>query len=321
MLLWEFFMNHIFPFSDDNKRYHTWNYHLRHQFHSKVFKVSLNAGFTCPNIDGSKGVGGCTYCSDAGSGDFAGNPQQSLAVQFDTIKEKLHQKWPQAKYIAYFQAHTNTYAPLAVLKQCYEQVLQFDNVVGLSIATRADCITEEIADYLAQLSQKTYLIVELGLQSYFDKTGERINRCHTYADFLQGYERLRQRNILVCVHIINGLPGETPEMMLETVRQLSQLEIHCIKIHLLHVLKHTKIAKQLQQKQFDLLTLEEYVKIVCDQLELLPPEVIIQRITGDADKEKLIGPLWSLKKFVVMNEIDKELVRRNSFQGIHYQKG
>lgn len=313
-------MQNPFPYSDDNKRYHTWNYHLRHRFGGKVFKVSLNAGFTCPNLDGSKGFGGCTYCSSDGSGDFAGNPQEPLAIQFETIKQSLHHKWPDARYIAYFQAHTNTYAPLTTLRRCYEEVLTFPNVVGLSIATRADCITEEIADYLVDLNRRTYLIVELGLQSVFDATGERINRCHTYADFLQGYRLLRERNIPVCVHIINGLPGENREMMLETVRTLAQLDLHCIKIHLLHVLQNTAIAKQLERGEFSLLSLEDYVQIVCDQLELLPPEVIIQRITGDGDKEKLIGPLWSLKKFVVMNQIDKELARRNSFQGRLFRK-
>ncbi|MGI5959121.1 MAG: TIGR01212 family radical SAM protein [Massiliimalia sp.] len=313
-------MNNPFPYSDDNKRYHTWNYHLRHKFHSKVFKVSLDAGFTCPNIDGSKGTGGCTYCSDRGSGDFAGNPSLPLKVQFQQVKDQLLHKWPQAKYIAYFQAHTNTYAPLSVLKQCFEEVLSYDNVVGLSIATRADCISRETADYLAELNQRTYLIIELGLQSVFDQTGERINRCHSYQDFLHGYEMLTQRNIPVCVHIIDGLPGENREMMLQTARQVGLLRPHCVKIHLLHVLKNTKIADELARGEFELLSLEEYVQIVCDQLELLPPETVLQRITGDGDPEKLIGPLWSLKKFVVMNEIDKEMVRRNSMQGIRFQK-
>lgn len=311
-------MTNPFPYSDDNKRYHTWNYHLRHRFGGKIFKVSLNAGFTCPNIDGSKGVGGCTYCSDKGSGDFAGNPLEPLAVQFETVKTQLHQKWPNANYIAYFQAHTNTYAPLEKLKACFEEVLAYSNVVGLSIATRADCITEEIADYLEQLSKRTYLIVELGLQTVFDQTGQRINRCHNYADFLHGYHLLQIRGIQICVHIINGLPGETPDMMLETVRTISQLHLHSVKIHLLHVLTGTAIARELEQGDFQLLSLEDYLQIVCNQLELLPQHVVIQRITGDGDPEKLIGPKWSLKKFVVMNEIDKELLRRNSFQGAKY---
>lgn len=269
-------MKNPFPYSDDNKRYHTWNYHLRTTFHSKVFKVSLNAGFTCPNLDGTKGFGGCTYCSGEGSGDFAGNPEKPLQVQFDEIREKLHRKWPEAFYIPYFQAHTNTYAPLPILQRCFEEVLGYDKVVGLAIATRADCISEETADYLAKLSRRTYLIVELGLQSTFDETGRRINRCHSYEDFLKGYRLLQDREIPVCVHMINGLPGETKEMMVENFRRIAQLDLHAVKIHLLHVLRDTAIEQELRRGAFSLMTLEDYVSVVCDQLELLPPEVIIQ---------------------------------------------
>ena len=308
-------MGSPFPYSKDNKRYHTWNYHLNQLCGGKVFKVSLNAGFTCPNIDGTKGYGGCTYCSNAGSGDFAGNPNDDLVRQFEQVKTALHQKWPQAKYIGYFQAFTNTYAPLPVLREKYETILALDNVVGLSIATRADALPDEVVDYLAELSQRTYLVVELGLQTIHDETGKRINRGHSYAEFRAGYQKLRERGIPVCVHIINGLPGETREMMLETVRELAKLELHCIKIHLLHLLKGTAMAAEYARGEFELLSLEEYVQIVCDQLELLPPEVVVQRLTGDGAKDDLIGPLWSLKKFVVLNEIDKELVQRDSFQG------
>ena len=168
-----------FKYSDDNKRYHTWNYHLRHKFGGKVFKVALNAGFTCPNIDGTKGTGGCTYCSSLGSGDFAGDAQQTILEQFNEVKTKMHQKWPEAKYIPYFQAHTNTYAPAEVLRAKFEPVLAQENVVGISIATRADCLNPDALEYLSELNERTYLIVELGLQSIFDKTGEHINRCHS----------------------------------------------------------------------------------------------------------------------------------------------
>ena len=309
-------MENPFPFSDDNKRYHTQNYYLRHRFGGKVFKVSLNAGLTCPNIDGSKGIGGCSYCS-AGSGDFAGNPLLSIPEQFKEVKNKMESKWS-GKYIAYFQANTNTYAPLPKLRELFESALAQENVVGLSIATRPDCIEDDVADYLAGLSKRTYLTVELGLQTVHDITGERINRCHTYADFLKGYEKLHDRGINVCAHIINGLPSETHEMMLETARELSRLDLHSVKIHLLHVIKGTRIANEYLRGEFSLLSLEDYVQIVCDQIELFRKEVIIQRVTGDGNKETLIGPLWSLKKFVVMNEIDKEFVRRNSFQGKKY---
>ncbi len=311
-------MENIFPYSDDNKRYHTWNYHLRHTFGSKVMKISLNAGFTCPNIDGSKGVGGCTYCSSEGSGDFAGDPSLRLLEQFDEVRTRMHKKWSEGKYMPYFQAHTNTYAPVSVLRQCFEPLLRQKDVVGLSIATRADCLGDDVLDYLADLNKRTYLIVELGLQSIFDKTGERINRCHTYAEFLDGYNKLRERNIRVCVHLIDGLPGETKEMMIESAKAVAALKPYCVKLHLLHILKGTPIAAELERGEFKLLELEEYVDIIVSQLEVFSPETVIQRLTGDGAKDSLIGPLWSLKKFVVLNEIDKEMLRRDTYQGAKF---
>lgn len=310
----------MFKYSNNNKNYHTLDYYLKNKFNEKVFKVSLNAGFSCPNLDGTKGKGGCIYCSNKGSGDFAGNPLKDIKEQFDTIKNRMHLKWKDGKYIAYFQAFTNTYAPLEVLKKHFEYALTLENVVGISISTRPDCLPLNVVEYLKDLSKRTFLVVELGLQSIHDETGKIINRCHTFKDFLEGYEKLKSRNINVCVHIINGLPYETKNMMLETVRQISHLEMHSIKIHLLHILKGTKICKMHEQNLFKTLSLEEYVDIVCDQIELLPPETIVQRVTGDGGKEHLIAPLWSLKKFVVMNEIDKEFVRRKSFQGINFNK-
>lgn len=304
-----------FRFTLDNKRYHTYNYFLRTKFGGKVMKISLNGGFTCPNIDGTKGIGGCTYCSSSGSGDFAGNPSLDIHRQFEEVKAMMTNKW-EGKYIAYFQANTNTYAPLSRLKTLYESALSEKDVIGLSIATRADCISEEIADYLKELSEKTYLTVELGLQTIHDKTGERINRCHSYADFLKGYNMIKERGIPVCVHLINGLPGETREMMVETAREVGKLNPDFVKLHLLHIIKGTKIAEEFERGEFSLMTLPEYVSVICDQLEVLPQETVIQRVTGDGKKEDLIGPMWSLKKFVVMNEIDKEMVRRNSHQGI-----
>lgn len=308
-------MQNQFLYSNDNKRYHTWNYHLHQKFGQKVFKVALNAGFTCPNIDGSKGRGGCTYCSSSGSGDFAGDPGQALLSQFEEVRLRMHQKWPQAKYIPYFQAHTNTYAPAQVLRQRFEGVLEQEGVVGISIATRADCLEADVLEYLSELNQRTYLVVELGLQSIFDSTGERINRCHTYKEFLEGYQKLKERGILVCVHLIDGLPGETKEMMLESAREVAALAPHCVKLHLLHVLKDTVLAAQYERGEFELLSREEYVDIIVSQLELFPPEVVIQRLTGDGSRESLVGPLWSLKKFVVLNEIDKEMLWRNTYQG------
>lgn len=304
-----------FKYTLDNKRYHTWNYHLREKFGGKVFKVSLNAGFTCPNIDGTKGYGGCIYCSDSGSGDFAGDPKKDVLTQFDEIKTGLHKKWEDAKYIGYFQAHTNTYAPVDVLKSKFEPILSLDNVVGLAVATRADALGDDVLDYLADINQRTYLTVELGLQSIFDKTGEIINRCHTYSEFLEGYEKLKKRNIPVCVHLIDGLPGETKEMMIESAKEVGKLNPHCVKIHLLHILKGTPIEKMYERGEIKILSRDEYVDIVINQLEYIPDTTIIQRLTGDGAKESLVAPLWPLKKFVVLNEIDKEMVRRDTCQG------
>ena len=233
-----------FIYSDDNKRYHTWNYHLRHKFGCKVMKIALNAGFTCPNIDGTKGYGGCTYCSELGSGDFAGDPKDSIMYQFEDVRQRMHKKWHEGKYMPYFQAHTNTYASVDVLRDRFEGVLRQPNVVGISIATRADCLTDEVVDYLEELHSRTYLIVELGLQSVFDITGERINRCHTYAEFLDGYNRLKQRGINICVHLIDGLPGEDKLMMLESAKWVGELNPHCIKLHLLHIIDGTVLAKE-----------------------------------------------------------------------------
>ena len=304
-----------FIYSDDNKRYHTWNYHLRHRFGCKVMKIALNAGFTCPNIDGTKGYGGCTYCSGSGSGDFAGNPEESIVRQFEEIKDPMHSKWKQGKYMPYFQAHTNTYADVDVLKKYYEPALRQRDVVGLSIATRADCLPDDVLDYLSELNDRTYLIVELGLQSIYDETGERINRCHTFDEFLSGYNKLKERGVNVCVHLIDGLPGETPEMMVRSAEVVGELKPHCVKLHLLHILKNTVMAKQYEEGQFRLLERDEYVDIIVRQLEVLPPETVIQRLTGDGGRESLIGPLWSLKKFEVLNAIDKEMEKRDTWQG------
>lgn len=308
-----------FEFSDDNKRYHTWNYHLRHKFNKKIFKVSLDGGFTCPNIDGTKGRGGCSYCSAAGSGDFAGDRKCSIKQQFLTVKEKMNKKWSEGECIAYFQAFTNTYAPLDVLKQKFEEALAIESVVGISIATRADVLPDDVCDYLMELNKRTYLIVELGLQTIFDKTAEKINRCHTYSEFLQGYNKLKSRGINVCVHIINGLPNETKQMMLETAKEVATINPHSVKIHLLHLLKGTRAAEEYQNGEFDVMSMEDYVEVVCNQLLYFDKNVIIQRVTGDGAKDDLIAPLWSLKKFVVMNEIDKYMYNNNLYQGMKYK--
>lgn len=305
-----------FPYSNTNKRYHTLDYFYKNKFGCKVCKISLNAGFTCPNIDGTLGTKGCIYCSKSGSGEFGGNKNDDLITQFESVKKVMDKKWPNSKYIGYFQARSNTYAPLNILKEKYETILKLDNVVGLSIATRPDCISDECLDYLDELNKKTFLTVELGLQTIHEKTTKLINRCHDLKCFEDMVKKLKQKNIFTVVHIINGLPDETKDMMIETVKYLNNLNIDGIKIHMLSVLKDTPLAKLYEIKPFHLLSEEEYVDIVCDQLEHLKPEIVIQRLTGDPMTDDLIAPLWLPKKTQVLNDIDKEMAKRNSYQGI-----
>ncbi|MDQ0338870.1 radical SAM protein (TIGR01212 family) [Caldalkalibacillus uzonensis] len=298
-----------------DKRYHTWNYHLRQTFGQKVFKVSLDAGFTCPNRDGKVATGGCTFCSARGSGDFAGDRRDDLLTQFEKVKTNMHKKWPEAKYIGYFQAYTNTYAPAEELRDMYEAILEQDGVVGLSIATRPDCLPDDVVALLAELNERTYLWVELGLQTVHNKTGELINRGHDYKCYVEGVEKLRQHNIRVCCHIIYGLPQETDEMMLETAREVSKLDIQGLKIHLLHVLKFTPMVRQYEQGLLQFLEKDQYVNLVVKTLEMMPPELIIHRVTGDGPGDLLIGPMWSVNKWDVLNSIDRELKNRNTWQG------
>lgn len=313
-------MQNPFKYSDDNKRYYTLDYFYKHKFGKKVCKISLNAGFTCPNKDGTKGTGGCIYCSKLGSGDFAGNIKKDLITQFNDVKEQMKKKWPSALYIGYFQANTNTYAKTEVLKQKYEPILALDDVVGLNIATRPDAITDDCLDYLEELSKRTYLTVELGLQTIHEKTTKLINRGHDLKCFDDMVKKLRKRNINVVVHIINSLPYETKKMMLETIEHINKLDIQGIKIHMLHVIKDTALAKLYEKEKFHILTKEEYIDIVIEQLERLKPEIVINRITGDPVKENLIEPTWLIKKFCVLNDIDKEMVKRDSYQGKKYNE-
>ena len=298
-----------FKYSLDNKRYHTLNYYYKNKFNEKIIKISLNAGFSCPHLKS----GGCIYCSDLGSGEYAGNKNDDLITQFNKGK-KLMSKW-QGKYIGYFQARTNTYAPLNILKEKYETILKLDDVIGLAIATRPDSISNECLEYLSELNKKTFLTIELGLQTIHEKTALLINRGHSLECFVDMVNKLREKNINVVVHIINGLPYETKEMMIETVKFLNKLDIQGIKIHMLHILKNTKLEKVYQKNPFPLLTKDQYIEIVCEQLKYLRPEIVIHRLTGDPKKEDLIEPKWTLKKIDVLNGIDKYMNKNNIFQG------
>ena len=306
-----------YKYTDTNKRYYTYDYYLRQTFGGKCAKIPIDAGFTCPNIDGSCSTGGCIYCSGRGSGDFAELPTLSVTEQYERVRQKLSSKWSVERTIPYFQAHSNTYAPVDKLRELYEEAIGLEGVVGLNIATRADCVSEEIAAYLAALAERTVLTVELGLQSSSDKTAELINRGHSFADFCRGFELLRSAStkINICVHIIFGLPEETDEMMMETVRQVAELRPEQVKIHLLHVLKNTKMAEMYERGEYTPLEKEKYVSLVVDAIEQLPEDIVIARLTGDGMADELLAPEWSRKKVSVINDIDKLLYERGSYQG------
>ncbi|MEG0276130.1 MAG: TIGR01212 family radical SAM protein [Coprobacillus sp.] len=312
-------MNKFF-YSNDNKRYHTYNYYLKNKYKQKIAKVSLNAGFTCPNRDGTSGIGGCIFCSDSGSGDFAGDIKDSLTKQFDTVSKVMRNKWPDCHFIAYFQANTNTYGSIERLKDTFEPFINKEDVVGIAIATRPDCLSDEICDYLYELSQKCDLYIELGLQTIHDQTGDLINRGHDYQTFKDAVIRLRKRHLDICVHIINGLPFETYEMMIETAKAVGQLDIQAIKIHNLFILKKTKLYHMYQQNPFPILTRDEYIQLVVEQLSYIPDHVVVERLTGDAPIKDLFEPTWSIKKVTILNDIDKLMKEKDIYQGCHIKK-
>ena len=309
-----------FKHSDSNKRYYTYDYYLRKTFGGKCMKIPLDAGFTCPNIDGRCSVGGCIYCSPRGSGDFAADAILPVAEQFEIIKEQLSHKWKTDKYIPYFQAHTNTYAPLEVIREKVESVICKEGVVGLNIATRADCLEDDVVEYLASLAERTVLTIELGLQTSHDSTAMLINRGHTYADFVEGYEKLRRASdkINICVHLIFGLPEESREMMIETVKSVARLNPQQVKIHLLHVIRGTRLAEIYNAGNYTPLSMEEYVDVVAEALTYLPPDTVVGRLTGDGMQSELLSPDWSRKKTIVINNIDKKMFSDNIYQGCAY---
>lgn len=304
----------------NGKRYNNLNGFLREKFNGeKIYKISLDAGFTCPNRDGKVSKGGCTFCSSSGSGDFAGERVKSITEQFSDIKEMMHKKWKKGKYIAYFQAYTNTYAPVEVLKEKYDEALKEDDVVALAIATRPDCVGDDVLDLLEDYSKRLYTWVELGLQTSNDNTAMFINRGYKLEVFRKAAQDLATRNIDVVAHVIFGLPGETREDMLSTVKYISTLPIKGVKLHLLHVMKNTVMEQQLENGEFNLLDMDEYIDIITESIALLPEGVVIHRLTGDAPRNLLIGPMWSLKKWEVLNAIDDALKEKDLYQGKYFQ--
>lgn len=306
-----------FPYSDDNKRYHTYSYYLKHRYGRRVFRAAMDIGAGCPNRCGECGVNGCIFCADGSTprGRFEGISPEELERIYLAARESTGSKAQGAPFITYLQAGSNTYGDISAFEPVYRQLTGFEGVAGLCIATRADCIDEQYADLLAQLSRETELEVELGLQTIHDETALRCGRGHTLEQFLRGYELLQERSVKTGVHIINGLPGEDADMMRETARLVGSLKPHSLKIHVLYIERGTPVAALYERGELIPLEREEYVSIVCDQLELIPPETVIARLTGDADRRRILAPQWTLHKILVLNEIDKELARRGTFQG------
>ena len=299
----------------NGKRYNSLNYFLRDKFGEKVFKISLDGGFSCPNRDGKISSGGCIFCSERGSGDYAGNRELSITKQFNDIKKIMSSKWKNGKYIAYFQAYTNTYAPIQELRVKYEEALDQDGVVAIAIATRPDCLCNDVLDLLQEINSKVYLWIELGLQTSNDEIANRINRGYKLETFEYAMKRLQERNIDVVVHDILGLPGESKEDMLKTIDYIAHSGAKGIKFHLLHLMKQTPMVKVYEKGELKFLSQEDYIELITKGISILPRDMVVHRLTGDAPRELLIGPMWSLKKWEVLNSIDKALEDNDLWQG------
>ena len=303
----------------EDKPYHSLDYELKKRFGEKIYKLSLNGGMTCPNRDGKVGTRGCIFCSEGGSGDFAGSARQSVSEQIEAQKKLLSQKRPVKKYIAYFQAYTNTYAPVNYLEQIFREAISRPEVAVLSIATRPDCLDEDVLELLERLNRIKPVWVELGLQTIHEETAAFIRRGYPLSCFEEAVENLRIRGLEVVVHTILGLPGETQDMVLETMRYLNHKDIQGIKLQLLHILKHTDLAVYYEEHPFPVFSMEEYLQLLIRCLEVLSPDLVIHRLTGDGPKELLIAPLWSSAKRTVLNSLHQELKKQNTWQGRLYQ--
>jgi len=301
----------------EDKRYHTLNYFLRNKFGGKVFKISLDAGFTCPNRDGRVSTGGCIFCSSKGSGDFTGTAKD-LVEQFYEVKNMMNKKWKKGKYIAYFQAYTNTYADVETLRERYYSILNLEDVVGIAIATRPDCLPVDVLELLEEINSRTYLWVELGLQTMHERTAGFINRGYGLDTYIASVRELKKRNIEVVTHEIIGLPGENKQEMLQTVDFIANTGTQGIKLHLLHLLKDSRLEKIYSHGEFQLMSMEDYVETIVDCIERIPESMVIHRITGDGPRDTLIGPKWSLKKFEVINAIEHLMMDRDTWQGKKY---
>ena len=303
----------------NGKPYHSFDYMLKERFGEKIYKVALDAGMTCPNRDGTLGSRGCIFCSAGGSGDFAGSRQDSITQQIEKQAASIRQKRGVAKFIAYFQAYTNTYAPVDYLRKIYTEAISHPDIVAISIGTRPDCLGEDILQLLDELNQKKPVWVELGLQTIHETTARYIRRGYPLSCFEQAVSELRKRNLDVIVHTILGLPGESKNDILSTIEYLNHGDIQGIKLQLLHVLKGTDLAEDYLAGKFQVYSMEEYLELVIDCLEHLNPEIVIYRLTGDGPKDLLIAPLWSSAKRTVLNTLHRECKLRHAFQGKQYK--
>ena len=302
----------------NDKPYHSLDYELKNRFGEKVYRLALNGGMTCPNRDGRVGYGGCIFCSGGGSGEFAADPALSVREQIEEGKKRLAKKRPVRTYIAYFQAFTNTYAPVPYLRALFTEAISCPEIAVLSAATRPDCLPDDVMDLLAELNQAKPVWIELGLQTMHEDTAKRIRRGYSLPVFEDAVHRLRRAGIEVIVHVILGLPGEDVSQMLETIDYLNRLDIQGIKLHLLHILKGTDLAEQYIQKPFPVFTMDEYVKMTVACVERLRQDIVIHRLTGDGPKDLLIAPLWSSAKRQVLNNIHREFRLQDTWQGKKY---
>lgn len=304
----------------NDKRYHTLNDEMKKIFGSKVIKLSIDGGFTCPNRDGRIGTRGCIFCGEEGAGEFTSSRCLTITEQIEAQKEILSKKWPEGKYIAYFQNFTNTYSTREDLDKKYREALSQEGIVGIAIATRPDCLSDDIIDLLEKLNGETFLWVELGLQTVNENTAKFIRRGYNLDVYEKAIFELKRRGIKIVTHLIFGLPGETYDDMLKSVKYIARTETWGIKLHLLYIQKWTDLHEIYEKSPFHVLSQEEYIAIVVDSLELLPPEMVVHRVTGDGKKDLLVAPWWSLDKLRVLSGIDKELKIRDSYQGKNYKK-
>jgi len=311
----DFLRNRQYWITDMNTRYNDLNTYLRSIFVCRVQKITIDAGLSCPNRDGSISTGGCIYCNPRGSGTGAHAKGYSVTDQILTGKKALSRRYKAKKFIAYFQSFSNTYAPVNILKKLYEEALSIDDIVGLSIGTRPDCVDEQILNLLEGYTKNHLIWIEYGLQSVHDKSLVLINRGHDFQCFMDAVDATLNRGIKICAHVILGLPGEKRSHMLETATTIAKMGLDGIKIHLLYVVKGTKLEKLYQQGTYRCLEQQEYVDLVCDFLERIPKDMVIQRLTGDPHPEELIAPQWSIKKAQTLSLIKETLEKRDSWQG------